>query len=428
MGTRRASRLDGFVTAIRGFRLLDPFRVRGFLYQWPADLLINWGNEIELLILGWYILVETESVLLLTLFGALRFLGTLIAPMFGMAGDKFGHRNVLCAMRAIYTLLALTMTVLAFTGVLRPLYVMLLATLSGLVRPSDNAMRNALIAAIMPGRQLMGAMGVARTTSDFARIVGPLFGAGMIAAFGMGPVYVAVTALYAAGLVLTGMGGAGLAHRRAAGVGRSSFAREVLEGLVHVWRTPCLHAGMWLAFLVNMTAFPITGSLLPYIAREVYHIDQTGLGLLVASFAVGGLLGSILISLFAQTMPTGRMMIVAAAGWYAVLQVFVLMPNPVAGAIMLMLTGLVQSFSMVPLSVMLLRVAGDRYRGRIMGVRMLAIYGLPVGLLASGALIEWFGYLAMASGYCIFGLAATLGIALWWRDALWPLDAPGNTK
>ena len=53
--------------------LLSPFRVRAFLIQWPADLLTNVGIEMEILILGWYILVETQSVLLLTVFGALRY-------------------------------------------------------------------------------------------------------------------------------------------------------------------------------------------------------------------------------------------------------------------------------------------------------------------------------------------------------------------
>ena len=408
--------------------LLAPFKVRGFLFQWPADLFINWGIEVEILMLGWYILVETRSVLLLTIFGALRYLGTLIAPMFGMAGDKFGHRNVLCVMRALYTALAATMTVLTFTGSLQPAWVMLIATLAGLIRPSDLAMRNALIAAIMPHDQLMGSMGVARTTSDCARIVGPVSGAAMIAALGMGPVYVGVTCLYATGLVLTGMGGTGLAHRRADGVGKASFTREVIEGLTHVWRTPCLHAGMWLAFLVNLSALPMTGALLPYTAREVYHIGQTGLGMLTACFSIGGLLGSLAVSRFGQDMPPGRTMIVASAIWYVLLQVFVLMPHPAAGGIMLALCGFAQSFTMVPMAVMLLRVAGEQYRGRIMGVRMLAIYGLPVGLLASGVLIERFGYTAMASSYCILGLAATLAITVWWYSAIWPLDAPGNAK
>ena len=54
----------------------------------------------ETLILGWYVLVETQSVLLLTVFASLQYLGTLLAPMFGVMGDRIGHRNLLCAMRA----------------------------------------------------------------------------------------------------------------------------------------------------------------------------------------------------------------------------------------------------------------------------------------------------------------------------------------
>ena len=37
---------------------------------------------------------------------------------------------------------------------------------------------------------------------------------------------------------------------------------------------------MTLALLVNFCAFPLTGGVLPYVAREVYGTDQTGLGYL----------------------------------------------------------------------------------------------------------------------------------------------------
>jgi hypothetical protein len=183
---------------------------------------------------------------------------------------------------------------------------------------------------------------------------------------------------------------------------------------------------MWLAFLVNMTAFPMTGGLLPYVAREIYHVNQAGLGILVACFSFGALCGSVALSMVGQRLPAARTMIIAALGWYALVWIFVFMPDPFSGGIMLVLSGFVQSFSMVPLAVMLLRISGEQYRGRVMGVRMLAIYGLPVGLLGSGVLIEWFGFAAMASCYCLFGILATIGIALWWRAAIWPLSAPGN--
>ena len=95
----------------------------------------------ETLILGWYVLVETGSVLLLTLFASLQYLGTLLAPMFGVVGDRIGHRNVLCAMRAFYAVLATTLMTFAFTGVLTPVHVFVIAALIGLVRPSDIGMR-----------------------------------------------------------------------------------------------------------------------------------------------------------------------------------------------------------------------------------------------------------------------------------------------
>ncbi|HEV7800944.1 MAG TPA: hypothetical protein VGP15_07690, partial [Burkholderiales bacterium] len=75
---------------------LAPFRIRAFRYQWPADLATSWAFEMETLILGWYVLVETQSVVMLTLFASMQYGGTLIAPFFGLLGDRLGHRNVLC--------------------------------------------------------------------------------------------------------------------------------------------------------------------------------------------------------------------------------------------------------------------------------------------------------------------------------------------
>jgi hypothetical protein len=62
-------------------------------------------------------------------------------------------------------------------------------------------------------------------------------------------------------------------------------------------------------------------------------------------------------------------------------------------------------------------------RGRVIGVRMLAIYSLPLGLLAAGALIERIGFSATATLYTLAGLAFTLLIALHWRATLWHSDA-----
>ena len=64
-----------------------------------------------------------------------------------------------------------------------------------------------------------------------------------------------------------------------------------------------------------------------------------------------------------------------------------------------------------------------------MGVRTLAIYGMPVGLMASGALIELVGYLLTIGVYCAVGLVFTMLIGLKWRASLWersPVAPPAS--
>jgi predicted MFS family arabinose efflux permease len=418
---------------------LAPFQVRSFRFQWPADLLTSWAFEMETLVLGWYVLVETGSVLWLTVFGALGYGGTLLAPMLGVASDRIGHRTVLCAMRAIYTTIAASLTVLAFVGALTPLVVCALAALTGLVRPSDLGLRGVLIAETMPMDRLTAAMGISRTTSDSARVAGALAGAGLFAAFGIAAAYVAITGLYLLGALLT----LGVAPARAqapapataaelamsASMGRSisrsiSPWHDLREGIAHVWNTPSLLAVVWLAFLFNLTAFPITNGLLPYVARDVYGIDQTGLGYLVASFAFGALLGSIAVSRYGIAIALPRLMLVAAVAWYVLLLIFAQMQSLPGGIVSLTLAGFMQSLSMVALTVILLRGSETRLRGRIVGVRMLAIYSLPLGLLAAGALIGQIGFDATVTAYAAIGLAFTVLIAVRWRDSLWPLRAP----
>ncbi len=383
----------------------------------------------ETLILGWYVLVETRSVLLLTLFASLSYTGTLIAPMFGVVGDRIGHRDLLAMMRAAYAVLAATLMTLALTGLLSPLYVLIIVAVMGLVRPSDLGVRGALVATIMPSDQLIGAISVSRTTMDTARIAGALSGAGLLAALGMGPAYLAIVGLYAVSTALTlCIVAPSKPHPIDEGArGAHSPMRDLREGVAYVWTTPTMRAAIGVAFLANLTAYPFSNGLLPYIAREIYGTSQTGLGYLSASFAVGSLVGSIALSV-AGGVRVARLMIGATVMWYAMLLVFAHMQSVPAAIACLLLLGFAQSLCMISIAVILMRTASAHFRGRVMGVRMLAIYGLPLGLLAAGALIDEVGFAATATLYAAAGLALLTGIALNWRADLWHVHAPANAR
>jgi MFS family permease len=405
-----------------------PFRVRSFRFQWPADLATSWAFEMETLILSWYVLVETRSVLLLTIFASLQYIGTLLAPMFGVMADRRGHRNVLCAMRVIYAMLATTMMTLAFMDVLTPVHVFVIAGLTGLVRPSDMGMRAALVGMTMPPTQLMSAMSIQRTTQDSAKMAGALSGAGLVAMLGIAPAYVAVAALYATSVFLTLKAGSGTPRAARAKQASTSPWRDLKEGARYVWATPYLRAVMLLAFMLNATAFPLFNGLQPYVAKEVFLTDQRGLGLLVAGGALGALVGALVISRHGGTFHPARMMLTGCMLWYAGMLVYAFMPSFQAAWLVLFLAGCAHSTSQVPMTAVLLRNMDEHFRGRVMGIRMLMIYGNVPGLILAGELIRKIGYTYTAAIYCLFGMGVAALIALHWRAHLWSTDAPVNRR
>lgn len=420
------------MSAIPQGSVLAPFRIRSFRFQWPADLATSWAFEMETLILGWYVLVETGSVLLLTVFASLLYIGTLLAPMFGVMADRVGLRNMLCAMRGIYTALATIVMVLAYTDVLTPVHVLVITAMMGLVRPSDIGMRAALVGETVPPIQLIAAMGIQRTTQDSARIAGALSGAGLVAALGMGPAYTVVATLYATAMLLTKAGGVRAATRAVTAAEhaspRPSPWRDLKEGLTYVWSTPHLLAFMCLAFLLNLTAFPLMHGLMPVVAKQVYLSDQTTLGYMVAGASSGALLGSLVTGRLGHAAHPARLMLVACAAWYVALLLFAHMPHPESGIPVLLFAGCAQAVGQVPMAAILLRSSEEKYRGRIMGIRMLAIYGNLPGLLIAGPLIANFGYPATATLYCLLGLGFVWFVATRWRTHLWHADALANAR
>jgi MFS family permease len=402
---------------------LTPFGVRSFRFQWPADLATSWAFEMEALILGWYILATTGSVQQLVVVAALGWLGSLFSPFFGIAGDRIGHRTLLCITRGVYALLAALLTALTLSGRLEPWHVFAIAALAGLLRPSDMVMRNVLVGQTMQPGMLMGALGISRTTSDTARVAGAFTGAGGVALIGMGPAYAVVTAMYVVSFLLSFGIARGTAHHAPA----AHPLADLKQGFSYVWHKPDLLGAFAMAFLVNLLAYPFVLGLLPYVAKEVFSVGQAGLGYLAAAFWSGALAGSLLVGAGRFPLRAARVMLWSGGLWFAATLLFGQTTTFAVGLALLFAAGFVQSFCLTPLAAIMLRSSEESMRGRVMGVRILAIWGLPLGLIAAGPLIAQIGYAATTLLYTGLGLAATLAIGYRWRHALWLRSAAANT-
>ena len=384
---------------------LAALKIRSFRFQWTADAMTTWGSEMETLILGWYILVATDSPFLVGVLAALRMSGTLLAPLVGVLADRMSRKTLLVFVRIGAGSSALSLLILASLDVLQPWHVFAIASISGLIRPADNVIRQSLIADTVPRELLMNASGLARTTQDTARIVGALLGATLLSRLGLGWAYLGVTSFYVFSVLFV-MGISPI--RSSVSVVHANPISEMKQGVKYMIESPVIKPLMFLAFIVNLLAFPLTNGLLPVVARDVYGHNENGLALMVAVFALGALAGSLTMAAFVNSRRPERFMMVTMVSWYVLLILFAQTDSNMLGLPLLALIGASISFCMISMSVVLMTFAKIEMRGRVMGIRMLAVYGLPMGLVAGGWLIEQYGVPVALTGYAATGLVITV--------------------
>ncbi len=356
-----------------------PFAIRNYRRQWAADLSTSCAFEIETLALAWYVLVETGSVVLMAAVASLQFLGTLISPLLGVFSDRYGQRNVMLAMRLFYGGVAIILLLFAHLGWLTPWLVLGFATLSGLIRPSDQGMRNVVTSGIVPAALLLPAIGLSRMTVDLARMGGALTGAALMATLGLAWAYVIVVTLYGVAALLTHALRIERAIPHADG---HTLVRQFKAGLDSVRGAPAQTATMIMAFLVNFTAYPFITGLLPYVAKERFGMDEFGLGLLIAVTATGSVTSSFLLSRIRVGNPAIAMLCFSVA-WHALIIAYAAAPTLTLAFGLIYLAGVAQNLCMIPMAAFLLGNVAPAVRGSVMGLRSMAVYGLPLGLMAA---------------------------------------------
>jgi len=407
--------------------MFESLRIRSFRYQWAADTFGTWASEMETLLLGWYVLVDTGSPFLVGLVGALRFGGTLLAPLYGVLADRSDRKTLLITLRAVQAAMAGAIAVLAVSGALRPWHAFAIAGLGGLIRNGENVVRQSLLADGVPPGALLNAVGLSRITQDLAKILGAMAGAALLSRLGMGAAYGVVTAWYVVSTVMVlGV----MRTTRAARAPESAYA-NLRSGVRYIWRSPPIKAIMFLAFLVNLTAFPLTNGLMPVVARDVFLGGPDVLALLLSATSLGALAGSFAVVARRRLPRPELTMTVCIVVWHVLLLTIAQVGGASAangrvfGVCLAVLAGYgaATSGSMVTMSAVLLETAASGFRGRVMGVRMLAVYGLPMGLLVGGALSERIGILHTLTALGLSGLALTA-----WAAARWPALVRGQPE
>jgi predicted MFS family arabinose efflux permease len=344
--------------------------------------------QMEAVALGWLVLIRTDSPFLVGSIASARMALNFLALFSGAVADRMPRHLLVAAVMFIVSLLGLVMFTLLQSGRLEVWHIFALVLVGGLVRLFQMPASQSLVGDILPTDRISNGAALTTMGMNLNTIVGPLIGGFLFQSIGPQGVYAVIVVLNSLGGILAlAIGRVQLSTRSK----EDSVLRAMLEGLKYVKGQQVLWAILLFSVIINFTGWPLHTSLMPIFARDVLGTDSAGLGILMSTFGIGALIGSSVLASVRDLKSAGKLLILSVIAWHATMLAFSASHAFYVSLSILLLTGMAFSSTQVLMLTVILRTTLPEFRGRILGLRSMAIYAYTFGSLNSGAIAGAWG-------------------------------------
>ena len=368
------------------------------------------NTQMESVVLGWFVLELTDSPFLVGLIAAARMALNFLAMFSGAIADRVPRHRLLAVVEFAQTLLALAMLSLILSGYLELWHIFAVTLMNGFIRTFQMPASQSLMADTLNNDLLANGAALTNMCRNITSILGPLLGGVLYKAYGPQGAYIVIAMFGCMSAICALLVNVTVTSSRREG---ESVFGSVMEGLKYVKGQQVLWAVLVLAVIINFTGWPLHTNLMPIFARDVLGTDSTGLGILLSAFGIGALLGSMTFASMRNLTSPGKLLIISVIGWHVSIAVFGISTGFYLSVFLLVVTGFAFSSTQVMILTLLLRTTLPEFRGRVVGLRTLAIYAYTFGSANSGAMAGALGapmaaYVNGAIGCSLLGVLAIL--------------------
>ena len=358
--------------------------------RYSAGVLLSLiGNWVEAAAYGYVVLLLGGSAATLGLIGFLNTIPNLIFALpAGALADRYDRRKLLLIFQSLNMAIAATLAVTWASGTLTIELLGVLAVLGGILGTLSFAPFQAMLAAMVPMRDLDSAVAINSLSLQVARFVGPAIAGLLLAVAGPTWVFGVNAASFVAVLgTLALLPGSPPVRSAAAKAGGA-----ISEAFRYVFGQRSLAAMMLLMLVAGLFGTPPVAFMIPALVRYNLHAGAGTLGAIMAAIGLGSLLGSIMMLRLSSRPNKGEPLLVgfvvtgaALAGigastnaWLSLALVFV---GGFAGVLFVGLS-----------TVVVQAMSTDELRARTLAIWAAAFVGvLPFGALLTGGLAAVIG-------------------------------------
>jgi len=367
---------------------------RNYRLFWTGAFLSNIGTWMQAVAQGWLVLELTNSPFWLGLDG---FMATAPGVVFTLVGgvfaDRIDRRRLLLYTQVVAGMAALGLAALVATSVVNRWMVLGFSLVTGccmaLASPSYLALTYDLV-----GREdLANAIALNSTQFQLSRVVGPTLAGVAFRVFGLAGCFFANGLSFIAVVVALWM--VRTEHRSdlpaKAAKDQQAIWRDLVEGLHYVRNRPRVSSLLLLAAVNSLFGAPYF-TLVPIYARNIFHLGETGLALMMGTSGCGAFLGALLVAYLGDFRRKGWFVLGGAMLFGLCITGFALASHLGLSLMFLFGVGFALVVSISITNTLLQKLVTDQMRGRVMSMFILSFLGtMPVGNILAGTASNHFG-------------------------------------
>jgi MFS family permease len=387
-------------------RVVRALRHQDFRLFWGGNLLSNVGTWMQNVAQGWLVLELSNSAFWLGVVGFAASAPMLVFTLLGgVIADRVDRRRLMLRTQAAMMLFAFALAGLTWGKVINVPEIVLLAFATGVAMSLNAPSYQALVPQLVPKEDLNNAIALNSAQFNFSRIVGPTLGGFAMAALGVaGNFFLNGVSFLAVIFALRKI------HYPPPQADDSSATlwQKLADGLRYVYDRQEMLTLITLVGLASTFGIPYL-MFIPLFARDILHVRETGLGLLMAFSGLGAFLGALTIAWLGRVKRRGRFVVTAGVVFFVAIILFCFSRSFALSSALLMVIGYSMVLMVATVNALLQHLSSDDMRGRVMSMYATAFLGFaPVGSLIAGSLAGVVTAPYAIAGMCALALVASL--------------------
>ncbi len=371
----------------------DQTTFRSYLFLWSGQLVSLLGSSIAQFVIIWWITLETESALYLSISSLLGFAPIVIlGPFAGVFVDRWNRKALVGIADFLQALVTVVLIFLFALDIVTYWQILAILALRGVFQAFHDPAVSAIIPLMVPRGKLSRINGLNFLLRGAVTLIGPVIAAILLEMWKIHQIlWIDATTFIVAVIPLLAITIPSIRKKQDENQVKSSFKKEFKEGLAFIKDARGFLTLIMLATALNFLLTPL-GTLMPFFVKFDHLGEEAELAFVMASFQGGMLTGGVIMSVIKSFK---KKMLAIVVSVYIIFLGFAFVALTPTGLFWFMAIGaLITAFCLpianVSIQTILQNVVPAKMFGRVSSVLgSLASAAQPFGMILSGVIVEF---------------------------------------